>query len=185
MILITGGSSSGKSEFAERLVRDMGEMRLYLATGRVTDGEMAARVLKHQLRRGDSWQTIEGDPPKDPMCYKDYNGILLDSVTTWVTNLLFASFEQEGTFVEPDWFKVDYGKIEAEIKKNVSEFAAMAAAHRLPLVMVTDETGLGVVPDTPLGRAFRDILGRVNQWLAGMADDVYFVVSGIPMHIKG
>lgn len=185
MILITGGSSSGKSEFAERLVSDMGEKRLYLATGRVTDDEMAARVLKHQLRRGSSWQTIEGNPSEDPAVYDSYDGILLDSVTTWVTNLLFASFEQNGQFVEPDWFKVDYRQIEEKIRDSVSAFAKMAEAYQLPLVLVTDETGLGVVPDTPLGRAFRDILGHVNQMLAGMAKDVYFVVSGIPVHIKG
>lgn len=185
MILITGGSSSGKSEFAEQLVSEMGERRLYLATGRVTDDEMAARVLKHQLRRGSLWQTVEGNPPEDSMAYDEYDGILLDSVTTWVTNLLFASFEEDGQFVEPDWFKVDYRQIEEMIIGSVRTFAQMAKVHDLPLVLVTDETGLGLVPDTPLGRAFRDMLGHVNQLLAGIADDVYFVVSGIPMHIKG
>ncbi len=185
MILITGGSSSGKSEFAEQLVYKMGGQRLYLATGKVTDEEMAARVLKHRRRRGSSWETIEGNPSMDPAVYKEYDGILLDSVTTWVTNLLFASFEQDGRFVEPDWFKVDYQQIEEKIMNSVRIFAKMAQTHRFPIVVVTDETGLGVVPDTALGRGFRDILGHVNQLLAGMADDVYFVVSGIPMHIKG
>lgn len=194
MILVTGGCRSGKSEFAEQLVTSMGSHFLYLATAKITDEEMARRVEKHRQRRSSQWDTHEGyddipevlgkctasgDFGKDGRLW---DGILLDSVTTMVTNLLFDHIGQ----VDWDTFSfdgVDYGAAQAMILGHFERICEAASA--LPLVCVTDEIGLGVVPETSLGRNFRDILGTVNQYLAKACGEVYFVISGIPMKIKG
>lgn len=203
MILVTGGCRSGKSAFAEQLVTSRGNHFLYLATAKITDSEMAQRVEKHRQRRSSQWDTHEGygdltevlencrrpvkpaqnliQNTKSGTTQWSYDGILLDSVTTMVTNLLFDSIGD----VDWDSFAfetVDYASVTASI---LAEFEALCqAAGPLPLCFVTDEIGLGVVPETCLGRNFRDILGSVNQYLASVCTDVYFVVSGIPMHIK-
>lgn len=186
MILVTGGCRSGKSEFAEQHVTSAGSRFLYLATAKITDREMELRVEKHRSRRSSRWDTHEG--------YKDlaavlagmdsciYDGILLDSVTTMVTNLLFDGIGD----VDWDSFSFESVDYEAAAAAILAQFEALCrAAGPLPLCFVTDEIGLGVVPETCLGRNFRDILGSVNQYLASVCTDVYFVVSGIPMHIKG
>lgn len=180
MILVTGGCRSGKSEYGEELAAAMGEEKLYIATGQIVDEEMVRRVENHQKRRGHLWITHEGYKDLEHIDYNGYSGILLDSVTSMVTNLLF-DFIGEDT---DDFISVDYDAAQEEIMDAFRRL--MAAVHRqqLPLVMVTDEIGLGVVPETPLGREFRDILGRVNQYLAGEAAEVYLVVSGIPLKIK-
>ena len=149
MILVTGGTRCGKSEYAEQLVEAMGEHYLYLATAKITDYEMEKRVLKHQERRSSKWDTHE----------VDYD-----------------------TF---DYSAVDYKAIELKILEAFERLCKAAVSVEAKLVIVTGEIGLGVVPDSYLGRAFRDIAGRVNQLLASYCDQVYFVVSGIPLKIKG
>lgn len=190
MILVTGGCRSGKSEYGEKLVEAMGNRRLYVATGKVFDEEMVRRVEKHRNRRGELWTTHEGYLDLEVLDYTGFDGILLDSVTSMVTNLLFDfidsasgpsdSREEE----EQDFSTVDYGGAELYIMDKFQRLTAEIAEKKLPWVMVTDEIGLGVVPETPLGRGFRDILGRVNQYLASQASRVYFVISGIPVQIK-
>ncbi|MBS5521245.1 MAG: bifunctional adenosylcobinamide kinase/adenosylcobinamide-phosphate guanylyltransferase [Clostridiales bacterium] len=187
MILVTGGCRSGKSEFAEQLVtKGHKGPWLYIATAKITDKEMEERVRRHRERRSSRWDTYEADENLESFLssgeIQKYEGILLDSVTTLVTNLLF---EQIG---EVDWehFRfedVDYGLEQQQI---MEQFAALCRlCEKLPAVFVTDEIGLGVVPDTCLGRNFRDILGSVNQYIAGLCEEVYFVISGIPVKIKG
>ena len=190
MILVTGGCRSGKSEYGEQLVKAMGNRRLYVATGKVFDEEMALRVEKHKERRGELWITHEGYLDLETFDYTGFEGILLDSVTSMVTNLLFDFVYGEETLTEnadieeTDFAQVDYNGAESYIMEKFQSFAAMVREKRLPYVMVTDEIGLGIVPETPLGRGFRDILGRVNQYLAAEAEQVYFVISGIPVQIK-
>lgn len=178
MILVTGGCRSGKSEYGEKLVEAMGKRRLYVATGKVFDDEMARRVEKHKERRGELWITHEGYLDLEDLDYTGFDGILLDSVTSMVTNLLFDFID------DMDFAEVDFNGAESYIMEKFRKFAAAVEEKQLPCVMVTDEIGLGVVPETPLGRGFRDILGRVNQYLAGQAEQVYFVISGIPVQIK-
>lgn len=189
MILVTGGCRSGKSEYGEKLVEAMGR-RLYVATGKVFDEEMAQRVDKHKERRGELWITHEGYTDLETLDYTGFDGILLDSVTSMVTNLLFDFIDTKAALENPeqkddeDFSTVDYGAAEVYIMDKFRSLGAVVREKNLPYVMVTDEIGLGVVPETPLGRGFRDILGRVNQYLASEAADVYFVISGIPMRIK-
>ena len=180
MILVTGGCRSGKSAYGEKLTEAMGARKLYIAPGQIFDEEMSRRVENHRLRRGPLWITHEGYRNLENIDYKDYSGILLDSVTSMVTNLLF---DRIGTD-RMDFASVDYDAAEKEILSVFRRLMNRVSGEKLPLVMVTDEVGLGVVPETPLGRGFRDILGRVNQYLAAEAQEVYLVVSGIPVRIK-
>ncbi len=192
MILVTGGCRSGKSAFAEELVtRDTAGPWLYVATALITDPEMEARVKKHQQRRGDGWKTWEGFRNLgNALAVREitgweisgFKGILLDSVTTMTTNLLF-DFIGDVDWDHFQFEQVDYSRAQDYIMDNFK--ALCQAGKALPLVMVTDEIGLGVVPETCLGRNFRDILGTVNQYLAAVSDSVYMVISGIPVQIKG
>jgi len=202
MILVTGGSRSGKSEFAEKLTMRKNKMQkdemqkngtqgggrfLYMATAKITDAEMQRRVEKHQARRSSQWTTHEGYKALWKVLEEasgQYDGILLDSVSTMLTNMLF-DFIGDVDWDTFDFASVDYKKAENEIIPVFEKLGRTAKALAAPLVIVTDETGLGVVPDTYLGRAFRDMLGLANQKLAAAADEVYFVVSGIPVKIKG
>lgn len=187
MILVTGGTRSGKSEFAEMLVMAQGDRYLYLATAKVTDAEMARRVERHQARRSNRWTTHEGYNALWKVLEEtqgQYDGILLDCVSTMVTNLLF-DFIGDKDWDTFDFADVDYKEAERQIIPVFEKIAQAAKTYHSPLVIVTDEIGLGVVPDTYLGRAFRDMQGLANQVLAAASDEVYFVVSGIPVKIKG
>lgn len=145
MILVTGGCRSGKSAYGEKLTEAMGARKLYIATGQIFDEEMSRRVENHRLRRGPLWITHEGYRNLENIDYKDYSGILLDSVTSMVTNLLF---DRIGTD-RMDFASVDYDAAEKEILSVFRRLMNRVSGEKLPLVMVTDEVGLGVVPGNP------------------------------------
>jgi adenosylcobinamide kinase/adenosylcobinamide-phosphate guanylyltransferase len=167
--LVLGGARSGKSALAESWVlaeaKRRGVRPLYLATGRAWDAEMEARVAAHQARRADAWDTVEeplavaarlpGLPPGRP--------ILLDCLTLWLTNHLLENRD-----------------LAAETDALV---AALAAAPG-PVVCVSNEIGLGIVPDNALSRAFRDAQGTLNQRVAAAARRVVFVAAGLPLALK-
>lgn len=187
MILVTGGCRSGKSEYAEMLTKEGGSRFLYMATAKITDEAMKERVIRHQKRRSSAWETHEGYTGLGEVLRKNkgrYDGILLDSASTMVTNLLFDDIG-ETDWESFDFSTVDYKSAEEKILKEFEKFLEAEKDCQTKIVVVSDEIGLGVVPETYLGRAFRDILGRVNQCLAAAATDVWFVVSGIPVCIKG
>lgn len=175
MKLITGGARSGKSTFAESLMEDYSEV-CYIATARPSDDEeMKERIAKHRSRRPDHWHTLEGDrnlasnlPAAD--------AVLLDCVTVLLSNYLFDSGEEltEGSIQ----------KVEDEVKEELMLLSDFCEKENIELVFVTNEVGSSIVPMHPLSRAFRDIQGRVNQFLASRAEEVYLVVSGIPVRIK-
>jgi adenosylcobinamide kinase / adenosylcobinamide-phosphate guanylyltransferase len=163
--LILGGARSGKSAYAEALVTAVGD-GLYLATAEAGDAEMTERIRAHRARRGDRWTTVE-----EPL---DLSGnlsrharpgrpILVDCLTLWLSNLLGAGMDID------------------EETAHLSEALAGLAG---PVLLVANEVGLGIVPDTPLGRAFRDHAGRLNQRVAGVADRVVFVAAGLPLVLK-
>ncbi|WP_413738883.1 bifunctional adenosylcobinamide kinase/adenosylcobinamide-phosphate guanylyltransferase [Sodalis sp. RH21] len=182
MMLITGGARSGKSRLAETLAQRDGGAVLYIATSLVTDPEMAARVARHRSERPAHWITWEGHRDLDVVirCHGDRVGaVLLECVTTLVTNLLFDVAGD--TPAE----QMDFAAIEQQIAAQIDRLVAACAAAPCQVILVTNELGMGIVPENLLARRFRDIAGRVNQRLAAAASDVWLVVSGIPVHIKG
>lgn len=176
LTLILGGARSGKSSYAERLAAELGPSILYIATAEAGDGEMAERIEKHRQDRQADWRTLETPTGVGAALARlDFrpDGLLLDCLTLLVTNLLLAHQDESPA------------KIEAVVQ---AELEAILSAHQkleVPLIVVSNEVGLGVVPPYPLGRLYRDVLGRANQQLAAAADRVLFLVAGLPMVIKG
>jgi adenosylcobinamide kinase/adenosylcobinamide-phosphate guanylyltransferase len=168
-IFITGGARSGKSRLAERLAEGFGEPLCYIATGEARDGEMAERIDRHRQRRGSAWQTVE-EPLQlveairaaDSGC----RAILVDCITLWITNLLFHH-----DAVEP-------------VLAEVRTLAELLPTLQTPLIMVSNEVGMGIVPENALARSFRDLAGHTNQILAEAADEAFVTISGIPMKLK-
>ena len=180
MILVTGGGKSGKSRFAEELVQKAGENILYIATAEAVDAEMKHRIELHQQRRPEGWKTHEGYVALEKVVQENSNvdGILLDCVTVWLTNLCFYF----GGFEEA---QMDYVMIRKSILAEVEKFIISVNEATTSVVLVTNEIGLGLVPGTKFSRFFRDLAGEINERLAKEAEYVYFVVSGIPLQIKG
>ena len=170
LTFITGGARSGKSRLAEELAHGYGAPLGYLATGRAGDAEMAERITRHQARRGPAWKTIE--EPLDlagavRVLEGNVNAILVDCVTLWLTNLLMLH---------------GHG---AKVLDEVKSLIRLAAGLKTPLLLVSNEVGMGIVPENALARAFRDLAGDANELLAGAADEVYVVFSGLPLKLKG
>jgi adenosylcobinamide kinase / adenosylcobinamide-phosphate guanylyltransferase len=176
LTLVLGGARSGKSDYAQALVQG-GEGRvLFVATATASDEEMGARIAAHRAVRPTHWETLEAPkhvgealrvaPPAD--------WILLDCMTLLVSNLLIGFPEP---LVEADY----YGAVDEEMDSLLDSISKSQAKW----VIVSNEVGLGLVPAYPSGRFFRDALGRANQRLAQAADTVCFMVSGLPLLIKG
>jgi adenosylcobinamide kinase/adenosylcobinamide-phosphate guanylyltransferase len=165
VILITGGARSGKSTRAEARARSLPGQPVYIATAEALDGEMETRIARHRARRGTDW--IEREVPLDlvqALTATDGGGArLVDCLTLWLSNMMHA---------ERDW--------ESEIR----ELAGTLPRLKSPVVLVTNEVGLGIVPDNALARSFRDAAGIMNQIIADVADEVEFVVAGLPMKLK-
>jgi adenosylcobinamide kinase/adenosylcobinamide-phosphate guanylyltransferase len=165
--LVLGGARSGKSRYAERLVEAAAAHGTYCATAEAGDAEMAARIAAHRAGRGAFWRTVEaplalaatiaGEAAAD-------RPLLVDCLTLWLSNVMLAELPHE------------------------PETAALHTALREaagPVVLVANEIGMGLVPETPLGRSFRDAAGWLNQEIAGLADRVVFVAAGLPLVLKG
>ncbi|EJT05626.1 bifunctional adenosylcobinamide kinase/adenosylcobinamide-phosphate guanylyltransferase [Rhizobium sp. CCGE 510] len=164
---ILGGARSGKSHFAESLVVSTGLDRHYLATGRAWDEEMQARIAQHRADRGPSWTTHE--EPLDlvgTLAAIDGEGrvVLIDCLTLWVTNLMMDERDMAAEF------------------SALTNFLSQAKAQ---LVFVSNEVGLGIVPDNRMAREFRDHAGRLHQSIAAKAAEVYFIAAGLPLKMKG
>jgi adenosylcobinamide kinase/adenosylcobinamide-phosphate guanylyltransferase len=165
IILITGGARSGKSTRAEVRARAFAGQPVYIATAEALDSEMSERIAKHRARRGENW--LERETPLElvaALTETDGGGArLVDCLTLWLSNLMHA---------QRDW--VDEG----------SKLADALACQQSPVVLVTNEVGLGIVPDNALARRFRDAAGTLNQMIARTADEVELVVAGLPMRVK-
>ena len=165
--LVLGGARSGKSRFAESLIAGHPGRPIYLATAEVDDAEMAERIRRHRARRGDGWTTIE-EPLDLPLALasatRDNAAVLVDCLTLWLSNLMAAD---------------DYD-VERAIQALIECLPRVAA----PVVFVSNEVGLGIVPDNALARAFRDHAGFLHQIVAAAADRVYVVAAGLPRLLK-
>lgn len=173
-IFITGGARSGKSAFAEKLAGELGSPLCYLATAQVLDVEMDERVRMHLERRGSEWKTIEEPVQLSEVlaeCDGQFHAVLVDCITLWLSNLLFK-YEESGE------------DIEVSILEDVRRLRVVLNEMVTPVILVSNEVGMGIVPENALARLFRDIAGKVNQILAESADEVHVVISGIPLRLK-
>jgi adenosylcobinamide kinase / adenosylcobinamide-phosphate guanylyltransferase len=172
VLLVTGGCRSGKSSYAQRRAENLAGSRVFLATCPVVDEEMTQRIQRHRQQRDSAvWQTIE-----EPLAVaeaiskaRQYDTILVDCLTLWVSNLMF----QEPTIDED------------QVAKKSMELMAAAKTHPGTVIFVTNEVGLGIVPENALARRYRDLIGRCNQTIGRAADEVVFMCCGLPLTVKG
>ncbi|TCO79506.1 bifunctional adenosylcobinamide kinase/adenosylcobinamide-phosphate guanylyltransferase [Marinisporobacter balticus] len=180
--LVTGGARSGKSNFAEDLAKKSEKSVVYLATAIPFDEGMKDRIKKHRESRPKDWITYEGYKDLHTLIQgidKEYKIILIDCITIMVTNLMFEE--------DVCWDKISHeeiDKIEEKIKKQIKKMMGSIRENDLWCIMVTNELGMGIVPENRISRIFRDIAGRMNQIIAKEAEEVYFTVSGLPMKLK-
>jgi adenosylcobinamide kinase/adenosylcobinamide-phosphate guanylyltransferase len=168
IILVGGGTRSGKSAFALGLARKLGSRRLFIATCQARDEEMAERIRKHQNSRGPDFDTLEV-PVALAEAVAEAKGtdvVVVDCLTLWLANLLLE------------------GKTLEEIESRVHDLAAVLERRSCHVVLVTNEVGMGIVPESSLGRLFRDVAGVAHQLLSQTADEVYFAVLGTLLRLK-
>ena len=177
LTLILGGARSGKSSFAEKIAQKKGGDEVtYLATAEAKDEEMKKRIKHHQKTRNKKWKTIE-----EPLFLGEVLSsisakevVLVDCITIFLTNHLFSNTN--------DSEEINYAKKENIIMDEIDKI--VENAKNKDIILVSNEIGMGVVPSNKLGREFRDISGRVNQFLAKKADDVYITIAGLPVELK-
>jgi adenosylcobinamide kinase / adenosylcobinamide-phosphate guanylyltransferase len=171
LVLVLGGVRSGKSRLAESLVSAMPPVT-YLATATAGDVEMTARIATHRQRRPATWQTIEEPWVLAPILARHSTGsLLVECLGLWLTNLLVGM---------PGRDAMD----DPTIRANVTALGQAARAADGRVVIVSNETGCGIMPANALARRFGDLLGEANQQIASLADDVYWCVAGIPLRVK-
>jgi len=177
IVLITGGSRSGKSDFAQQYAEQRSGEKIYLATcPPAADDELAERISRHrEQRQGKNWQTIEEQTELSTALAQASSSavMLIDCLTLWVSNLLLAGGD--------GWAMITEDRI-AELS---SRMLAVCRRRSAQTIMVSGEVGCGVVPENDLARRYRDLVGRCNQIVAAEADEVYLVSCGIPFRIKG
>ncbi|MDJ1158794.1 bifunctional adenosylcobinamide kinase/adenosylcobinamide-phosphate guanylyltransferase [Chelatococcus sp. SYSU_G07232] len=163
--LVLGGARSGKSRYAEEVIRARPAPWIYVATAEAMDAEMETRIARHRAERGAGWETCEAPLDLAGALARAPAGaaVLVDCLTLWLTNVLLA---------------------ERDVPAEIDRLVALVAGETRPLVLVANEVGLGIVPDNALARAFRDHAGILNQRLAAVVDRVVFTVAGVPMVVK-
>lgn len=169
IILILGGARSGKSTHAVILAKKH-KKTAFIATCQPLDKEMRERILLHKEARPKSWKTFEEPKDIEGLLRKignEFDCVIIDCLTLLVSNLILAGHKEE------------------DILKKIKAIAANLRKKKAKIIIVSNEVGLGIVPANRLGRGFRDITGRVNQIAAKIADEVLFIVSGVPLKIKG
>jgi adenosylcobinamide kinase/adenosylcobinamide-phosphate guanylyltransferase len=166
LTLVLGGARSGKSRYAEGLITTLPPPWIYVATGEARDAEMAQRIAQHRARRGQGWQTIEAAHDLALPLESAPAGapVLIDCLTLWLSNRMLA---------------------EADVEAEIGRFEEALARRTGPVVLVSNEVGLGIVPDNALARRFRDLQGRLNQRMATRADRVVLMVAGLTLIVKG
>ena len=173
LVLVGGGARSGKSALALARARALGDRRAFIATATAGDEEMAVRIDQHRTDRGDDFDVIE--EPLDLIAAlarcRDHDVTLIDCLTLWVSNLLCREPSPgDGT--------------SSEVGAIVRDTVGAIVHHPRPVIVVSNEVGLGVVPNSALGRVFRDEVGRLHQLLARAADEVYMAAMGLSLRLK-
>jgi adenosylcobinamide kinase/adenosylcobinamide-phosphate guanylyltransferase len=181
VILVLGGARSGKSRFAQKLAGSLGKRVTYVAPLEPLDEEMRQRVELHRKSRPGEWHTLEAPTGvakalREQIAQVDV--VLLDCLTLLVSNIM-GTDSGAAEFEEIDC-DVAQKKLNAELKELLECIKQSSAS----LIIVSNEVGSGLVPPYPLGRAFRDLLGEANQYIAARADKVYLIVAGLPVEIK-
>jgi adenosylcobinamide kinase / adenosylcobinamide-phosphate guanylyltransferase len=177
LVLILGGARSGKSGHAQQMALDLGGSDvLFVATAEAFDDEMRARIAAHRTERPAGWRTVE-TPTRVAAQIADATAgvqvVLLDCLTLLVSNVLLSAGED----ASPQ-------QVEAAVMAEVGGLLAACRAGDATWIIVSNEVGLGLVPPYPLGRLYRDVLGRANQRVAAGADQVWFMMAGLPMRVK-
>lgn len=165
--LVLGGARSGKSVFGETLVLGSGLEPVYVATAQAWDDEMRQRIGTHKARRGVEWVSVEEPDDLDSVLKREARpgrAVLVDCLTVWITNLMMA---------------------EADVAARGRHLCDTLAGIESPVVLVSNEVGLGIVPENRMAREFRDHAGRLHQDIAALAATVYFVAAGLPLKMKG
>jgi len=208
-MFILGGARSGKSRFAQHMAKKLGEKVLFVATGEPLDEEMVARIEEHKRTRPRNWRTLEIDVQVGQKLKGQIGGaeiVLLDCLSLLVSNVVLTSTlpvilrEQSDRRISSslrselrltrvnsmkNLEKIDFAEAEKRVMDEIDELIKCIDKHKGIFIVVSNEVGLGLVPENKLGRIYRDLLGKANQLLAQHADEVYFMASGIPVRIKG
>jgi adenosylcobinamide kinase/adenosylcobinamide-phosphate guanylyltransferase len=165
LTFLLGGARSGKSAYAEKLATALPAPWTYIATAQACDDEMAERIALHRARRGEGWSTVDAplELAQALRAVPDGRPVLVDCLTLWLSNHMLAEHDLDALSVELE---------------------SALSAPRGPWFVVSNEVGLGIVPDSALGRRFRDAQGRLNQRIAALADRVFFMVAGLPMQVN-
>ena len=172
--LILGGARSGKSHYAQQLAMELGGKILFVATGEALDEEMQTRIAEHKKARPKNWRTLEiptGIGKGIEKQIGDAEVVIIDCLTLLISNLLRG---------EPD-----YPEAEKRMTSEITELIAAMDKLNASFIIVSNEVGMGLVPETKLGRIYRDLLGKANQLLASHATEVYLMVACLPVQVKG
>ena len=180
IILLLGGARSGKSTYAQELAKKMSPKVLFVATADAGDEDMRRRIGNHKLKRPPGWRTLEataGIGKAVEKEIKDAEVVVIDCITLLIGNLF-------GYFDEKSFDTIEDSLIEKEINREVDDLLKYLRQAQASFIIVTNEVGLGIVPDNRMGRLYRDFLGSVNRQLAREADEVYLMTAGIPLRVK-
>ena len=180
VILLLGGARSGKSHYAQELAKQMSDKVLFVATAEALDEDMRLRIEKHKQERPSGWRTLEAplQVGKNIQSHIGYTPLVILDCVTLLVNNIFCLFD------EKQFDKIDDSVLEKKVTIEIEGLLNCIQNTEASYIIISNEVGLGLVPDNRMGRLYRDILGRANQMLAQHADEVYLMVAGIPLRVK-
>ncbi len=176
IILITGGSRSGKSRYAVKMGESLPGSRAFVATCPNVDQEMEARIRKHRQNRSpELWHTIEETVSLEKVIqtHPRHDVYLIDCLTLWINNLMYEGHQKDITYTED------------EMERRCKQLIKVLKDSKARIIIITNEVGMSIIPDNPETRLYRDLIGRVNQVVAEVADKVILISCGLPIVLKG